>query len=147
VRQSPDQQRGSRAIGKRVHTASGHATDRHERGHTGSIGFLALTALGVVFGDIGTGPLYAISVALNATGHSMPTQANVMCVVSLIFWALIVLVALKYVQLVLRADIDGEGSILALPSLVGATGGWPDCAFPCRSSWASSAPRCCVVTA
>jgi KUP system potassium uptake protein len=82
------------------------------------MGFLALTALGVVFGDIGTSPLYAFSIALNATGHPVPTQADVMGVVSLIFWALIVLVALKYVQLVLRADNDGEGGILALLSLV-----------------------------
>jgi KUP system potassium uptake protein len=72
----------------------------------------------VVFGDIGTSPLYAFSIALNATGHAVPTQTDVVGVVSLIFWALMLLVSLKYVQLVLRADNDGEGGILALLSLV-----------------------------
>ncbi|HEX4368199.1 MAG TPA: KUP/HAK/KT family potassium transporter [Rhodopila sp.] len=86
--------------------------------HAGGLGFLALTALGVVFGDIGTSPLYAFSIALNAAGHAVPTPADVRGVVSLIFWALMVLVSLKYVQLVLRADNDGEGGILALLSLV-----------------------------
>jgi KUP system potassium uptake protein len=86
--------------------------------HNGSLGFLALTALGVVFGDIGTSPLYAFSIALNATGHAEPTAADVKGVVSLIFWALMLMVSLKYVQLVLRADNDGEGGILALLSLV-----------------------------
>jgi KUP system potassium uptake protein len=86
--------------------------------HAGGIGFLALTAVGVVFGDIGTSPLYAFSIALNATGHPVPTPADVKGVVSLVFWALMVMVSLKYVQLVLRADNDGEGGILALLSLV-----------------------------
>ena len=86
--------------------------------HAGGIGFLALTALGVVFGDIGTSPLYAFSIALNATGHATPTRDDVMGVVSLIFWALMAMVSVKYVLLVLRADNDGEGGILALLSLV-----------------------------
>jgi KUP system potassium uptake protein len=72
----------------------------------------------VVFGDIGTSPLYAFSIALNATGHTPPTPADVRGIVSLIFWALMLLVSVKYVQLVLRADNDGEGGILALLSLV-----------------------------
>src|SRR5580692_2979829 len=86
--------------------------------HAGSIGFLALTALGVVFGDIGTSPLYAFSIALKATGHAVPTPADVHGVVSLIFWALMLMVSVKYVELVLRADNDGEGGILALLSVV-----------------------------
>jgi KUP system potassium uptake protein len=86
--------------------------------HAGGLGFLTLTALGVVFGDIGTSPLYAFSIALNATGHAVPTQADVMGIVSLIFWALMLLVSVKYVLFVLRADNDGEGGILALLSLV-----------------------------
>jgi len=89
--------------------------DKH---HAGGIGFLALTALGVVFGDIGTSPLYAFSIALNATGHATPMPADVKGIVSLIFWALMLMVSVKYVQLVLRADNDGEGGILALLSLV-----------------------------
>jgi KUP system potassium uptake protein len=88
--------------------------------HAGNIWFLALTALGVVFGDIGTSPLYTFSVALGATGHSPPTAADVLGIVSLVFWALMVMVSLKYVVFVLRADNDGEGGILALLSLVAA---------------------------
>jgi KUP system potassium uptake protein len=79
---------------------------------------LALTALGVVFGDIGTSPLYAFQVALTGLGHPAPTPAEVMGLVSLILWALMVMVSLKYVVFVLRADNDGEGGILALLSLV-----------------------------
>jgi len=84
-------------------------------GHAQS--FLALTALGVVFGDIGTSPLYAFSVALNATGQT-PAAAEVLGIVSLTFWALMGIISLKYVVFVLRADNDGEGGILALLSLV-----------------------------
>src|ERR1700691_547921 len=79
--------------------------------------FLALTALGVVFGDIGTSPLYTFSTALNATGHP-PTATEVLGIVSLTFWALMMLITVKYVTFVLRADNDGEGGILALLSLV-----------------------------
>ena len=89
-----------------------------EAQHAGGIGFLALTAIGVVFGDIGTSPLYAFSIAINATGHAVPAPDDVRGVVSLIFWALTLMVSVKYVQLVLRADNDGEGGILALLSLV-----------------------------
>ncbi len=88
--------------------------------HTGSPWFLALTALGVVFGDIGTSPLYAFQVALSGLGHPRPTAADVLGIVSLILWALTVMVSLKYVVFVLRADNDGEGGILALLSLVAA---------------------------
>jgi len=84
-------------------------------GHTQS--FLALTALGVVFGDIGTSPLYTFSTALTATGHP-PLAAEVLGIVSLTFWALMLIISVKYIGLVLRADNDGEGGILALLSLV-----------------------------
>ena len=87
--------------------------------HAGSPWFLALTALGVVFGDIGTSPLYAFQVALSGIGH-VPTAADVLGIVSLILWALVVMVSLKYVTFILRADNDGEGGILALLSLVAA---------------------------
>jgi KUP system potassium uptake protein len=80
--------------------------------------FLALTAIGVVFGDIGTSPLYTLSVTLSASGQAVPTAADVLGIISLIFWALMAMVSLKYVVLVLRADNDGEGGILALLSLV-----------------------------
>src|SRR5471030_1644522 len=87
--------------------------------HAGSPWFLALTALGVVYGDIGTSPLYAFQVALTGIGHPIPTAADVLGIVSLIFWALMVMVSLKYVVFVLRADNEGEGGIMALLSLVG----------------------------
>jgi len=86
--------------------------------HKGSPAFLALTAIGVVFGDIGTSPLYTLSVTLAATGQAPPAAVDVLGIVSLIFWALMAMVSLKYVVLVLRADNDGEGGILALLSLV-----------------------------
>jgi KUP system potassium uptake protein len=88
--------------------------------HAGNPWFLALTALGVVFGDIGTSPLYAFQVALTGVGHSPPAAADVLGIVSLILWALTAMVSLKYVIFVLRADNDGEGGILALLSLVAA---------------------------
>ena len=97
---------------------SGAAPSRGGELHKGSPAFLALTAIGVVFGDIGTSPLYTLSVTLGATGHALPTASDVLGIVSLIFWALMAIVSLKYVVLVLRADNDGEGGILALLSLV-----------------------------
>jgi KUP system potassium uptake protein len=87
--------------------------------HAGNSWFLALTALGVVFGDIGTSPLYAFQVALSGLGHP-PAATDVLGIVSLILWALIIMVSLKYVTFILRADNEGEGGILALLSLVAA---------------------------
>ena len=79
---------------------------------------LVLTAIGIVYGDIGTSPLYAFSIALHATGSPVPTLGDVLGIISLIFWAIMLMVSLKYVVFVLRADNDGEGGILALLSLV-----------------------------
>jgi KUP system potassium uptake protein len=78
---------------------------------------LTLGALGVVYGDIGTSPLYALKQSALAAGHHAPIQTSVMGVTSLIVWALIVVVTLKYVVLIMRADNDGEGGILALASM------------------------------
>jgi len=78
---------------------------------------VALAALGVVFGDIGTSPLYALHVCFAATGGLAPTRDNVLGVVSLIVWALVLVVTLKYVAVVMRADLNGEGGILALMAL------------------------------
>jgi KUP system potassium uptake protein len=100
-------------------SAAGAGQDQSLHAH-GNPWFLALTALGVVYGDIGTSPLYAFQVALTGIGHPVPTAADVLGIVSLIFWALMVMVSLKYVTFVLRADNEGEGGILALLSLVGA---------------------------
>ncbi len=79
---------------------------------------MSLGALGVVYGDIGTSPLYAMRECF--TGHAplAVNPANVLGVLSLIFWALVVVVTLKYLALILRADNRGEGGILALMALV-----------------------------
>ena len=80
---------------------------------------LALGALGVVFGDIGTSPLYAMETVFSIDGGAVaPTPTDVLGVVSLIFWSLTLIVAVKYVTFVLRADNDGEGGIMALAALV-----------------------------
>ncbi len=79
---------------------------------------LAIAALGVVFGDIGTSPLYALREAL-AEEHGVPvTPEAVVGVLSLIFWSLIVVITIKYVWFVMRADNHGEGGILALTALI-----------------------------
>jgi KUP system potassium uptake protein len=75
---------------------------------------LSLGALGVVYGDIGTSPLYALRGCFAGPHAVDPTQANVLGVLSLIFWALILIVSLKYLTFVMRADNKGEGGILAL---------------------------------
>ena len=82
------------------------------------LAILSLTALGIVYGDIGTSPLYAFREGF--TGHHAyaPTQENVYGLLSLITWALILVVSIKYLVLVVRADNRGEGGILALLALV-----------------------------
>src|SRR5438105_1637319 len=78
---------------------------------------LALLALGVVYGDIGTSPLYAVKETFNPE-HGIPlTTANILGGLSAIFWSLMIIVSLKYVTLVLRADNRGEGGIMALLAL------------------------------
>ncbi len=77
---------------------------------------LALAAMGVVYGDIGTSPLYAFRLCFNA--ETPPTEAAILGVLSLIFWSLAGLISIKYLSLVLRADNRGEGGILALMALV-----------------------------
>jgi len=78
---------------------------------------LTLGALGVVFGDIGTSPLYAMRESALAAGGSHPGPAAVMGALSLIFWALTIVVTVKYVTFIMRADNDGEGGVLALAAL------------------------------
>lgn len=77
---------------------------------------LALAAVGVVYGDIGTSPLYAFRLCFNQ--GNLPTEASILGVLSLIFWSLAGLISIKYLALVLRADNRGEGGILALMALV-----------------------------
>jgi KUP system potassium uptake protein len=85
--------------------------------HTARLGTLALGALGVVYGDIGTSPLYTFKTALEWAGDASPAAALGM--LSLIIWTLLITTSLKYVAVVMRVDNDGEGGILALMSLLG----------------------------
>ncbi len=78
---------------------------------------MALAALGVVFGDIGTSPLYAVSACFTGPGIAV-TPEHVLGVLSLIFWSLVLVILLKYVGVVLNADNKGEGGVLALTALV-----------------------------
>ncbi|KDP88984.1 potassium transporter Kup [Cupriavidus basilensis] len=78
---------------------------------------LVIGAIGVVFGDIGTSPLYALKECFSSE-HGIPfSDAAVMGIISMLFWAMIIVVSLKYVMFVMRADNDGEGGILALMAL------------------------------
>jgi KUP system potassium uptake protein len=83
---------------------------------TSSLAVLTLGALGVVYGDIGTSPLYAFKEVF-APGHVPLTPANILGVLSLMFWTLTVVVSLKYVVLILRADNNGEGGLIAMLAL------------------------------
>lgn len=79
---------------------------------------LSLTALGVVFGDLGTSPLYALQSAFNKTYGVIPTPANIFGLVSLFLWALFLMISLKYVAILMRASNHGEGGILSLLALL-----------------------------
>ena len=80
---------------------------------------LAASALGVVFGDIGTSPLYALQTVFSIDHNSvMPTAVDVFGVISMVFWSITTIVSTKYVALIMRADNDGEGGILALVALL-----------------------------
>ena len=78
---------------------------------------LTLGAIGVVYGDIGTSPLYALKEVF-AHGHVALTTGNIYGVLSLVFWALTVVVSVKYVALILRAANNGEGGLIAMLALV-----------------------------
>jgi KUP system potassium uptake protein len=92
------------------------------RGHRtpqGALLPLALGALGVVYGDIGTSPLYALKECFTGPHGIEPTPQNVLGVLSLVFWSMTFVVTIKYLTFVMRADNRGEGGILALLALVG----------------------------
>jgi KUP system potassium uptake protein len=97
-------------------------TDAYGHPHTATprgryLAILSLTALGIVYGDIGTSPLYAMRECFHGPHAIAATPENVFGVMSLIFWALILIISLKYCVFVLRADNHGEGGILALTAL------------------------------
>lgn len=82
---------------------------------------LAVAALGVVFGDIGTSPLYTLKTCFD-TANALPTLENTLGIVSLLIWALIVVVSIKYVTILMRIDHEGEGGILALLAMTAPPG-------------------------
>jgi KUP system potassium uptake protein len=98
-------------------TPQRHPVDPNPRGKR--LALLSLTALGIVYGDIGTSPLYALQQCFTSKEHTIPpTTANVYGVLSLIVWLLTLVVAVKYIVFIMRADNRGEGGILALLALL-----------------------------
>jgi KUP system potassium uptake protein len=98
-------------VSKRAHVEA-HPTGKR-------LAFLSLTALGIVYGDIGTSPLYALQQCFTSKEFSIaPTPQNVFGVLSLIVWLLVLVVAVKYIVFIMRADNRGEGGILALMALI-----------------------------
>jgi KUP system potassium uptake protein len=105
--------------------ASSSTTNSHAHGHGGhgNVGLFGLIvgAIGVVFGDIGTSPLYTIKEAFIPHYGLTPDHATVLGVLSLVFWSLVIVVTLKYVTIIMRADNEGEGGIMALMALAQRT--------------------------
>lgn len=105
-----------------MHTLSAEAAPAAAHGlHKLSTATLVVAALGVVFGDIGTSPIYTLKECFSpASHHSVAATAeNVTGVVSLILWSLISLICVKYLVFILRADNKGEGGVLSLLALAG----------------------------
>src|SRR5215510_9601161 len=101
------------------HSAIPHRQHVEENPTGKRLAFLSLTALGIVYGDIGTSPLYALQQCFTSKEFSLaPTVANVYGVLSLIVWLLVLVVAVKYIVFIMRADNRGEGGILALLALI-----------------------------
>jgi KUP system potassium uptake protein len=98
-----------------------HASDApqalHSPAQQHSLQALAIAAIGVVFGDIGTSPLYSLKEAFSPA-HGIPlTQGSILGVISLLFWAIVMVVGIKYLLFVMRADNNGEGGVLALMAM------------------------------
>ncbi len=88
-------------------------------GHPAGIAALTLGALGVVFGDIGTSPLYALQAVFAADdGAVKPTPGDVYGIISLVVWSVTLIVSIKFVTFIMRADNDGEGGVMALVGLI-----------------------------
>ncbi|HEV2363470.1 MAG TPA: potassium transporter Kup [Caulobacteraceae bacterium] len=110
---SPDAAAVESASGPPTSIAEQHALERRRRGFLG----LAIGSLGVVFGDIGTSPLYAFQAAMGQASKGPVVAETAVGVVSLAIWALILVVTVKYVLFVMRADNKGEGGVLSLMAL------------------------------
>ncbi|KTF40362.1 potassium transporter Kup [Xanthomonas translucens] len=103
------------------HTPTPAPCDGNDAAH-GKTGFaVVLGAIGVVFGDIGTSPLYTLKEAFSPHYGLTPDHDTVLGILSLVFWALMIVVTLKYVAIIMRADNDGEGGIMALTALAQRT--------------------------
>src|SRR3954470_10090088 len=100
-----------------VPPANAPGAEGHGGQGRGNFGLLTLGSLGIVFGDIGTSPLYALKAALGQLDPAPLSQAAVIGTVSLIIWALLIVVTGKYVSFVMQADNKGEGGILSLNAL------------------------------
>ena len=106
------QESGPQDLNRRDHTSDAHPV------HSPGVKGLLLAALGVVFGDIGTSPIYAFREALHASsGGDIASRQDVLGVLSMIIWALTTIVTIKYVVFVLYADNKGEGGTLSLMAL------------------------------
>ena len=105
--------------------AAGSHPDKHLTG--GRLAALALGAVGVVYGDIGTSPLYTLKEVFFNKAHSIAlTEANVLGLLSLIFWVLTIVVSVKYAMVILRADNQGEGGTMVLLAMALRTAIGPD---------------------
>ena len=98
------------------------SSPKHPRNHGGA-GFASLVvgAIGVVFGDIGTSPLYTLKQAFGPHYGLVANHDTVLGILSLVFWALTMVVTIKYVTVIMRADNEGEGGIMALMTLAQRT--------------------------
>ncbi|MCZ6915672.1 MAG: potassium transporter Kup [Gemmatimonadetes bacterium] len=95
----------------------------HDGAPTGArLGVLSVAAIGVVYGDIGTSPIYAIREALHVSHGVEPVRDTVLGILSMIFWSLVIVISVKYLFFILRADNEGEGGIIALTALVSPRG-------------------------
>ncbi len=114
-----EEQQVEQVVSEEPEKLQGQTKESDEAEPSGKAFFaLGLTSLGIVFGDIGTSPLYAFRECFLGHARIDPTPANVLGVLSLIFWSLILIISVKYLLYVVRADNGGEGGILALMALV-----------------------------
>ncbi|WP_425482192.1 potassium transporter Kup [Cognatiluteimonas profundi] len=102
-------------------TATIDAPASLQQGHQTRFGAMVLGAIGVVFGDIGTSPLYTIKEAFSPHYGLTPDHATVLGILSLVFWSLVIVITVKYVMVIMRADNNGEGGIMALTALAQRT--------------------------
>lgn len=100
------------------HQQTSQQNNRKPCSATRKLGSLAISALGIIYGDIGTSPLYAIKECFSKVHGLQPVVPNILGILSLVFWSLILVVGLKYVVFIMQADNRGEGGIFSLLSLL-----------------------------